>query len=114
MRRKLEVKIERSAEDMAIDDSKCKNPPQVRVWETKILPLFTQPRAHSFSPLLISTSQGAVRKETPPANLHESQIEHDEHAETKQPETPNRPNIDAKPMIRVRNPPGGKSSIGFF
>ena len=31
MRRKLEVKIERSAEDMAIDDSKCKNPPQVRL-----------------------------------------------------------------------------------
>ena len=29
VRRKLEVKIERSAEDMAIDDSKCKNPPQV-------------------------------------------------------------------------------------
>jgi len=84
VRRKLEVKIERSAEDMAIDDSKCKNPPQ-----------------------------GAVRKETPPANLHESQLEMDEHAETKQPETPNRPNIDAKPTIRVRNPPGGKSSIMF-
>ena len=31
MRQKLEVKIERSAEDMAIDDSKCKNPPQVRL-----------------------------------------------------------------------------------
>lgn len=57
--------------------------------------------------------QGAVRKETPPANLHESQLEMDEHAEKKQPETPNRPTIDAKPMIRVRNPPGGKSSIMF-
>jgi len=26
----------------------------------------------------------------------------------------NKPAIDSKPMIRVRNPPGGKSSIGFF
>ena len=54
-----------------------------------------------------------MRKETPPANLHESQLEMDEHAEeARQPETtPNRPTIDAKPMIRVRNPPGGKSSI---
>ena len=55
-----------------------------------------------------------MRKETPPANLHESQLEMDEHGETPQLETPNRPAIDAKPMIRVRNPPGGKSSIGFF
>ena len=85
VRRKLEIKVERSTEDMTKDDSKCKNPPQ-----------------------------GAVRKETPPANLQESQLEIDEHAETRQYETPNQPTIDVKPMIRVRNPPGGKSSIGFF
>ena len=49
-----------------------------------------------------STFQGPVRKETPPANLHESQLEMDEHAETPQQSegTPNRPAIDAKPMIR--------------
>ncbi len=46
-----------------------------------------------------------------PANLHESQFDLDDHAAQK--EKPNTPAIDSKPMIRVRNPPGGKSSIMF-
>ena len=34
-------------------------------------------------------------------------------ASNSQQEPVNRPRIDAKPQIRVRNPPGGKSSIQF-
>lgn len=45
------------------------------------------------------------------ANQHDSQFDLKKHAEEK--EEDNRPAIDAKPTIRVRAPPGGKSSIFF-
>ncbi len=48
-----------------------------------------------------------------PANMHESSLDLDNHAAPAKEETPNKPSIDSKPQIRVRNPPGGKSSIMF-
>ncbi len=48
-----------------------------------------------------------------PLNMHtDTTVGLDNHASAKEAES-NRPAIDSKPQIRVRNPPGGKSSIMF-
>ena len=52
----------------------------------------------------------------PPKNssMQAASFDLDEHPkESVKEETPNRPHIDSKPQIRVRAPPGGKSSILF-
>ena len=49
-----------------------------------------------------------------PADQHETTFSLDQHASSKASEGEDgRPAIDSKPQIRVRNPPGGKSSIFF-
>ena len=48
-----------------------------------------------------------------PFNMHETTMALDNHAAEARAEEPNRPAIDSKPQIRVRAPPGGKSSIMF-
>jgi len=53
-------------------------------------------------------------EEDKPANLHETSMTLDEHASPRvDEEKQNKPAIDSKPQIRIRNPPGGKSSIFF-
>jgi len=48
------------------------------------------------------------------ANQHKTSLNLDQHTEMKRnEERQNKPAIDSKPSIRVRNPPGGKSSIMF-
>ena len=51
---------------------------------------------------------------TPKKNMQDTSFELDGHPKEKvKEETVNRPHIDSKPQIRVRAPPGGKSSITF-
>ena len=49
-----------------------------------------------------------------PADQHETTFSLDQHASSKASEGEDgKPAIDSKPQIRIRNPPGGKSSIFF-
>ncbi len=81
-----EVSISRTEEDMAIPD--CPEGPP----------------GHD-------DDGGAARRK--PSNMQESTFDLDNHAKAKEEAPGNKPNIDSKPQIRVRNPPGGKSSITF-
>jgi len=48
-------------------------------------------------------------------NMHETSFNLDQHTEAKiDEEREKKPTIDSKPQIRVRAPPGGRSSIGNF
>ena len=52
--------------------------------------------------------------EEKPADMHETTFSLDQHASSKAAEEEDgKPAIDSKPQIRIRNPPGGKSSIFF-
>lgn len=79
-----EVGINRTEEDMYIDEN-------------------------SKMPVSILSAETPKRK-----SMQETSFELDGHPKEQVKEEPvNRPNIDSKPQIRVRAPPGGKSSITF-
>jgi len=81
-----EVGINRTEEDMYID-------------------------VNSKMPELIPTSGNASPKKT---SCHDTSFELDGHPKEQVKQEPvNRPQIDSKPTIRIRAPPGGKSSITF-
>jgi hypothetical protein len=55
-----------------------------------------------------------TEQEEKPTDMHETTFGLEKHASPKVDEEKDRkPAIDSKPHIRVRNPPGGKSSIFF-
>ena len=82
-----EVGIIRSAEDMYIDEN-------------------------SKMPEAIPTTRDEETKKK--TSMHDVSFELDGHPKEQPKEEPvNRPHIDSKPQIRVRAPPGGKSSIMF-
>merc|ERR1719189_285245 len=82
-----EVGIIRSAEDMYIDEN-------------------------SKMPEAIPTTRDEEAKKK--TSMHDASFDLDGHPKEQPKEEPaNRPHIDSKPQIRVRAPPGGKSSIMF-
>ena len=88
-RDKLEVPVVRSEADMHIDEG------------------VTDP-----------THNGGASAQQPPTptNMHQTTFGLDNHATPPKKQSDagqGMPSIDAKPQIRVRNPPGGKSSIQF-
>ena len=57
---------------------------------------------------------GDDTEESKPANQQDTSFNLDDHATAAAAETADgKPAIDSKPQIRIRNPPGGKSSIFF-
>lgn len=97
-----EVAIPRSDEDMKIDES-CQEPAMPDEQEKSSnqhrssVDLGGHPPAAAAEPLKQATPPPAPAEEKPAAPEQSS----------------TRPAIDSKPQIRVRNPPGGKSSIFF-
>ena len=60
------------------------------------------------------TGDDGVGGDEKPADQHETTFRLDQHASSKASEGEDgKPAIDSKPQIRIRNPPGGKSSIFF-
>jgi len=89
-----EVSVQRSEEDMRIDDNSVE--PEI--------PEDDPPGAGA------ANNQ---HKSSVDLGGHPSEKKEDVLTENKNQESPNRPAIDSKPQIRVRAPPGGKSSIFF-
>ena len=89
-----EVSVQRSEEDMRIDDNSLE--PEI--------PEDDPPGAGA------ANNQ---HKSSVDLGGHPSEKNQDVSTENKNQESPNRPAIDSKPQIRVRAPPGGKSSIFF-
>ena len=89
-----EVSVQRSEEDMRIDDNSVE--PEI--------PEDDPPEAGA------ANNQ---HKSSVDLGGHPSEKKEDVLTENKNQESPNRPAIDSKPQIRVRAPPGGKSSIFF-
>ena len=61
----------------------------------------------------VGQASGSNGSEPRSGNMQETTFQLDGHAVPEKKENENRPVIDSKPSIRVRNPPGGKSSIFF-
>ena len=86
-----EVGVHRTQDDMKIDDVE-------------------EPDMEETNPVPIQQHRSSVDLGGhPPAEPEPREVP----AQAQAVESPNRPAIDAKPQIRVRNPPGGKSSIFF-
>ena len=58
-------------------------------------------------------ASGANGSDQKSGNMQETTFQLDGHPPEETKPNENRPTIDSKPSIRVRNPPGGKSSIFF-
>ena len=87
-----EVSVQRSEEDMRIDDNSL------------------EPETTGDDPPPVAGAN--QHKSSVDLGGHPSEQRQDVSAEKNQ-ESPTRPAIDSKPQIRVRAPPGGKSSIFF-
>ena len=95
-REKLEVKVERSEEDMFVDFSKCSMPadPNQEPEEAPAPKDELPPPPQQVTPPQPQAAAASSPRDDPGTRSGKSAI-------------------DAKPTIRVRAPPGGKSSIFF-